>query len=163
RVLRAMQFAARFEYMIAPATVEFCRSIDLSDLPAERIWAEVEKWLLKAQRPSIGLDHARALGITEKLWPEIHALTDCPQDPHAHPEGDVFTHTGLVLDEARRLISDLPRPKQVAVMLGALAHDFGKPVTTRVEAGRVKATGHETVSVQLTGRFLEKLKLYTLE
>src|SRR5262249_45613728 len=119
RVLRAMQFAARFEYAIAPATVDFCRSIDLSDLPAERIWAEVEKWLLKATRPSIGLDAARALGITEKLWPEIHALSDCPQDPNVHPEGDVFIHTGLVLDQARHLIDDLPRPKQLAVMLGA--------------------------------------------
>ena len=163
RVLRAMQFAARFEYAIAPATREFCRSIDLSDLPAERIWAEVEKWLLKAERPSIGLDRGRELGIIEKLWPEIHALIDCPQDQAAHPEGDVFIHTGLVLDQARRLIDDLPRPKKLAVMLGALCHDFGKPVTTRIEAGRVKATGHEEVGIRLTEQFLERLKLYTLD
>ena len=103
RVLRAMQFAARFEYSIDPATIELCLSIDLSDLPAERIWAEVEKWLLQSRRPSIGLRAARDLGITEKLWPEIHALIDCPQDPIAHPEGDVFIHTGMVLDEARKL------------------------------------------------------------
>src|SRR6266511_902314 len=55
RVLPAMQFAARFEYSIDPATIALCHTIDLSDLPAERIWAEVEKWLLQSRRPSIGL------------------------------------------------------------------------------------------------------------
>jgi tRNA nucleotidyltransferase (CCA-adding enzyme) len=163
RVLRAMQFAARFEYSIDPATIELCRSIDLSDLPAERILAEVEKWLLQSRRPSIGLQAARDLGIAEKLWPEIHALIDCPQDPAVHPEGDVFIHTGMVLDEARKLVDDLPRPKQIAVMLAALCHDFGKPSTTKVEAGRVKAGGHEAVSVALTDRFLARLKLFTFD
>lgn len=142
RVLRAMQFAARFEFTIDPVTVELCRSIDLSDLPAERIWAEVEKWLM-AQRPSIGLHAARELGITEKLWPELHALSGCPQDPVAHPEGDVFLHTGMVLDEARKLIDGLPRPKQLAVMLGALCHDLGKPTTTKIEESVSPTKPHE--------------------
>ena len=142
RVLRAMQFAARFEFTIDPATVELCRSIDLSDLPAERIWAEVEKWLL-AQRPSIGLHAAFELGITEKLWPELHALHGCPQDSTVHPEGDVFIHTGMVLDEARKLIDDLPRPKQLSVMLGALCHDLGKPATTKVESVSLSTKAHE--------------------
>jgi tRNA nucleotidyltransferase (CCA-adding enzyme) len=163
RVLRAMQFAARFEYVIDPATAALCRSIDLSDLPAERIWMEVEKWLLKARRPSIGWSAARELGIAEQLWPEIHALHDCPQDPRAHPEGDVFIHTGMVLDQARALIDDLPRPKQAAVMLAALGHDFGKPATTVVTGARVKAAGHEAVSVALMAQFLDRLKLFTLD
>ncbi len=163
RVLRAMQFAARFEYSIDPATIELCQSIDLSDLPAERIWAEVEKWLLQSRRPSIGLWAARELGITEKLWPEIHALIDCPQDPIAHPEGDVFIHTGMVLDEARKLIDDLPRPKQIAVMLGALCHDLAKPRSTKLEDGRIKARDHETLGVTITDRFLERLRLFTFD
>lgn len=162
RVLRAMQFAARFEFTIDPATVELCRSIDLSDLPAERIWAEVEKWLFAA-RPSIGLHAARELGITEKLWPELHALSGCPQDPATHPEGDVFIHTAMVLDEARKLIDDLPRPKQLAVMLGVLCHDFGKPATTKIEAGNVSAKNHEPMSVALTEQFLDRLKVFTFD
>lgn len=193
RVLRAMQFAARFEFTIDPATVALCRSIDLSDLPAERIWAEVEKWLLAA-RPSVGLHAARELGVTEKLWPELHALSGCPQDPAVHPEGDVFIHTGMVLDEARKLIDDLPRPKQIAVMLGVLCHDFGKPSTTKVEEGfsptkthedntkegkdnsvvlrdasrdfvgkKISAKGHESVSVALTEPFLDRLKVFTFD
>jgi tRNA nucleotidyltransferase (CCA-adding enzyme) len=163
RVLRAMQFAARFEFTIDPATVELCRSIDLSDLPAERIWAEVEKWLLQARRPSIGLQAASELGITEKLWPEIEALAGCPQDAASHPEGDVFIHTGMVLDEARKLIDDLSRPNQIAVMLGALCHDLGKPVTTKTEGGKVQAAGHEAASVALAENFFDRLKLFTLD
>jgi tRNA nucleotidyltransferase (CCA-adding enzyme) len=162
RVLRAMQFAARFEFTIDPATVELCRSIDLSDLPAERILAEVEKWLLAA-RPSIGLHAARELGVTKQLWPELHALSDCPQDPAVHPEGDVFIHTGMVLDEARKLIDDLPRPKQLAVMLGALCHDLGKPATTKIEARKVTAKDHEQMSVALANQFLDRLKVFTFD
>lgn len=163
RVLRAMQFAARFEFSLDPATVELCRSIDLSDLPAERIWSEVEKWLLQAQRPSLGWWAARELGITEKLWPEIHALIDCPQNPLTHPEGDVFIHNGMVLDVARQLIDDLLRPKQLAVMLGALCHDFGKPATTKVENGTLRATGHEAAGAALAEQFLERLKVFTFD
>ncbi len=167
RVLRAMQFAARFEFTIDPVTIALCCSIDLSDLPAERIWAEVEKWLLQSRRPSIGLHAARDLGITEKLWPEIQALSGCPQHSVTHPEGDVFIHTGMVLDEARKLTDGLPRPKQVAVMLGALCHDLGKPVTTKIEDEKVRASisakGHETASVALTEKFFDRLKLFTFD
>jgi tRNA nucleotidyltransferase (CCA-adding enzyme) len=163
RVLRAMQFAARFEYSIDPTTVGLCRTIDLSDLPAERIWAEVEKWLLLARRPALGLQAARDLGVAEKLWPEIHALIACPQDPVAHPEGDVFIHTGMVLDEARKLIDDLARPKRVAVMLAALCHDLAKPYTTKLESGRIKAREHEAMGVTITERFLDRLKLFTID
>lgn len=163
RVLRAMQFAARFEDTIAPETVQLCRTIDLSDLPSERIWAEVEKWLLKSRRPSIGLRAAYELGITEKLWPEIHALYGCPQEPEWHPEGDVFIHSALVIDEARKLIDDLPYPKRVAVMLGALCHDFGKPTTTAVVDGRIRSLGHEAAGIAPTEAFLERLKLNTLD
>ncbi|MBO0858299.1 MAG: CCA tRNA nucleotidyltransferase [Chloracidobacterium sp.] len=163
RVLRAMQFAARFEYSIDPATVALCRTIDLSDLPAERIWAEVEKWLLLARRPALGLQAARDLAVAEKLWPEIHALIDCPQDPVAHPEGDVFIHTGMVLDEARKLIDDLARPKRIVLMLASLCHDLAKPYATKLESGRIKAREHEAMGVAITERFLDRLKLFTID
>lgn len=163
RVLRAMQFAARFEYDIDPATVALCRTVDLTDLPAERVWAEVEKWLLGATKPSLGWWRARELGIVDQLWPQVKALIDCPQDAEWHPEGDVFIHTGMVLDEARKLIDDLPRPKQIAVMLGALCHDFGKPATTKLEEGRLRSRGHDEAGRTPTEVFLERLKINTLD
>ncbi|MFN0120946.1 MAG: CCA tRNA nucleotidyltransferase [Blastocatellia bacterium] len=163
RVLRGMQFASRFAYELDEATVALCRTIDLSDLPAERILAEVEKWLLKSARPSVGWWAARRLGIVEKLWPEARALIACPQDPEWHPEGDVWIHTGLVLDEARKLIGGLPRAKQMAVMLGALCHDFGKPPTTAVEDGRIRSKGHEDAGVAPTHTFLDRLNVQTMD
>ena len=163
RVLRAMQFASRFEFEVDSGTEELCRSIDLDDLPAERVWGEVEKWLLGSRRPSIGWWVAHDLGIVKKLWPEIDALIECPQDHESHPEGDVFIHTGLVIDEARKLIDDLPRPKKIAVMLGALCHDLGKPATTAYEDGRIRSKGHEEAGIPLTLTFLERLKLSSLD
>jgi tRNA nucleotidyltransferase (CCA-adding enzyme) len=163
RVLRAAQFAARFEFRIEPETVELCRSIDLSDLPAERIWGELEKMLLRAQRPSIGLGWLHALGVLEKLFPEIHALIDVPQDPEWHPEGDVFVHTRLTVDQARELIDGLPYSRQVTVMLAALAHDFGKPATTEFIEGRLRSRAHEAAGVPPTESFLTRLNVHTIE
>ena len=163
RVLRAAQFAARFEFRIEPGTVVLCRSIDLSDLPSERIWGETEKLLLRARRPSIGLGWLHALGVLDQLFPELKALIDVPQDPEWHPEGDVFVHTRLVIDRAREVIDDLPYPKQVTVMLAALSHDFGKPATTELVDGRLRSRGHEEAGVAPTIDFLDKLNVHTLD
>jgi tRNA nucleotidyltransferase (CCA-adding enzyme) len=163
RVLRAAQFAARFEFDIEPETIELCRTIDLSDLPAERIWGEIEKLLLRAAQPSIGLEWLRRLGAIEKLFPEIQSLIGVPQDPEWHPEGDVFVHTKLVIDGARKLIDDLPYPRQVTVMLAALAHDFGKPATTEFLEGRWRSRGHEEAGVPPAESFLNRVNVHTID
>jgi tRNA nucleotidyltransferase (CCA-adding enzyme) len=163
RVLRAAQFAARFQFEIDPATIELCRTIDLSDLPGERIWGEMEKLLLQAQRPSLGLEWLRKLGAIEKLFPEIQSLIDVPQDREWHPEGDVFVHTGLVIDRARELIDDLSYPRKVTVMLAALAHDFGKPATTEFIEGRLRSRGHEEAGVPPTESFLDRINVHTID
>jgi len=163
RVLRAAQFAARFEFQLAPETVELCRAIDLSDLPAERIWGELEKLLLRARQPSIGLGWLQALGVLEKLFPEIHRLIDVPQDPEWHPEGDVFVHTRLTLDRARELIEGLSYARQVTVMLAALAHDFGKPATTEFIDGRLRSRGHEAAGVPPAESFLRRINMHTID
>ena len=138
---------------IEPATAELGRQIDLSDLPAERIWGEIEKLLLRSRQPSIGLGWLHALGVLDQLFPEIKALIDVPQDPEWHPEGDVFVHTRLTVDRARESIDDLPYPKQVTVMLAALCHDFGKPATTAFIDGRTRSREHEEAGVAPTGGF----------
>lgn len=143
RVLRAMQFASRFEFEIESGTIELCRSIDLTDLPAERIRAEVEKWLLQSDRPSIGLVAARSLGIIDRMWPELRGLIGCPTDS----KPDCFSDTARTLDEARKLIDDLPGPKALTVMLAALCREMDKSVS-----------GSEPAR---TAGFLERLKIFT--
>ena len=163
RVLRAAQFAARFEFDIDAGTVALCREIDLTDLPAERIWGELEKLLLRASRPSVGLEWLRKLGAIEQIFPEIQSLIDVPQDPEWHPEGDVFVHTQLVIDRARELIDDLSYPRKVTVMLAALAHDFGKPATTEFIDGRLRSRGHEEAGVPPTESFLNRINVHTID
>ena len=163
RVLRAAQLAARFKFDVEPETVALCRAIDLSDLPAERIWGEMEKLLLHARQPARGLDWLQKLGALEQLFPEIAALRGVPQDPEWHPEGDVFVHTLLVANRARELVDGLPYPKQVTVMLAAVAHDFGKPATTQFLEGRLRSRGHEEAGVAPTESFLARLKIHSLD
>jgi len=163
RVLRAAQFAARFRFDVDPATVEICRGIDLTDLPQERIWGELEKLLLQAVQPSIGLEWLRKLGAVEQIFPEIQSLIGVPQDPEWHPEGDVFVHTQLVIDRARELVDDLAYPRKVTVMLAALAHDFGKPPTTEFLEGRWRSRGHEEAGVPPAESFLSRINIHTID
>jgi tRNA nucleotidyltransferase (CCA-adding enzyme) len=163
RVLRAAQFAARFEFKLEPATFELCRTIDLTDLASERIWAEMEKLLLRAQRPSIGLKLLYEMGSVAQLFPELQALVGVPQEEDWHPEGDVDVHTLLVVDRARELVDDLAYPKKVAVMLGALCHDLGKPATTEFTDGKTRSRGHDEAGIGPTENFLDRLKMHTLE
>lgn len=163
RVLRAAQFAARFEFDIEPETVTLCRAIELTDLPHERIWGEMEKLLLHARRPSIGLKWLYDLGVVDQLFPELKALVGVPQEYDWHPEGPVDVHTLLVVDRARELIEDLPYPKRVTVMLAALCHDFGKPATTEFIEGRWRSRGHEEAGVGPTESFLDRLNIHTLD
>ena len=163
RVLRAIQFAARFELDVDEATRALCRRIVLDDLPAERIWGELEKLLLQAARPSIGFRLAFELGVVQQLFPELAALVDCPQEPEWHPEGDVWVHTLLVIDRARELIEDLGHPRQIVIMLGAVCHDFGKPATTAWRDGRIRSFNHEEEGVAPAHAFLDRLNVHSVE
>jgi tRNA nucleotidyltransferase (CCA-adding enzyme) len=163
RVLRALQFAARFEFTLDPASKELCRRIPLDDLPPERVWGEIEKLLLRAARPSIGFELALELGVIEQLFPELDALVGCPQEPDWHPEGDVWIHTLLVVDQARARIDDLDYPRQVAVMLGAVCHDLGKPSTTAVIDGRIRSLDHEERGLPPAVSLLDRLNVHSIQ
>jgi tRNA nucleotidyltransferase (CCA-adding enzyme) len=163
RVLRAVQFAARFALTLDPATARLCRDIPLDDLPAERVWGEIEKLLLQAEHPSVGCALAEQLGVVSKLFPEWAAIVGCPQEPDWHPEGDVWVHTLMVIDGTRARIDDLPRAKQIALMLGAVAHDFGKPATTVFADGRIRSPGHEEAGVAPALAFLDRLNVHSID
>jgi tRNA nucleotidyltransferase (CCA-adding enzyme) len=163
RVLRAVQFAARFALTIDPDTARICSAISLDDLPAERIWGEFEKLLLLAERPSIGFTLARELGVVRQVLPEMEPLYDCPQDAEWHPEGNVWIHTLMVIDKARELNAELDRPRLATVMLGAVCHDLGKPATTAVIDGRIKSPNHEAMGVEPATKILDRLNVNTID
>jgi tRNA nucleotidyltransferase (CCA-adding enzyme) len=163
RVLRAVQFVARFDLDVDAGTRQLLAAIPLDDLPSERVWGEIEKLLLGAARPSRGLQFALEIGVIARLFPELQALEGCPQEPEWHPEGDVWIHTLMVVDQARTRIDDLDRPGQVAVMLGALCHDLGKPATTAVIDGRIRSLGHEEAGVEPATRLLNRLNIHSLD
>jgi len=163
RVLRAVQFAARFEFALDPPTRDLCREITLDDLPSERIWMELEKLLLHAPRPSTGFTLALDLGVISRLFPEIGALVGCEQEPEWHPEGDVWVDTLMVIDQARTRIDDLDHPRQIVVMLGAVCHDLGKPPTTAFIDGRIRSIDHEQAGVVPATAVLDRLNIHTID
>jgi tRNA nucleotidyltransferase (CCA-adding enzyme) len=163
RVLRALQFAARFDLSVDPHTRRIAAGIPLDDLPHERIWGEIEKLLLRAERPSIGFTLALELGVIDKLFPEMKALVGCAQEPEWHPEGDVWVHTLLVIDQARQRIDDLDRGRAVAIMLGAVCHDLAKPMTTIFKDGRIRSPGHEEAGVAPAMALLDRLNVHTID
>ncbi|MBC2593917.1 polynucleotide adenylyltransferase [Ruficoccus amylovorans] len=156
RVLRAMQFLARFELTIAPETLELCRQITPENLPRERIFSEWEKLVLKGVRPSLGLTFLKDCGWI-RYTPELAALVGCEQDPQWHPEGDVWTHTLHCMDAfARQRIGN--DWEDLVVGLAVLCHDMGKPQTTYTdEDGRIRSPRHDTEGVIPAELFLRHL------
>lgn len=164
RVLRAFQFAARFDLTLAPETAALCRSITntFHELPVERIWHEWDKWAVKGTHPFRGLKVLEQSGWLPH-FPELAALRDCPQEPEWHPEGDVFDHTGYCLESLVKLPAwqDAGPAKRRLLSFAVLTHDFGKPSTTkRMERRGVMrwtSLGHEAAGVAPAGHFLATL------
>lgn len=162
RVLRVMQFAGRFGFSVEEKTRDVCRSIDLSELPKERIGEEWVKLLTKSPKPSIGLEAGAELGVISKLHPELAALESTPQDPEWHPEGNVWTHTKLVVDAAAGISfkQNLSDEEHLVLLLAALCHDLGKPgTTTKNETGRVISHQHAEKGLEPTEHFLDSINI----
>ena len=155
RVLRAAQFAARFGFRVAEETIALCRQMQLQHLPRERIEGELKKALLKADRPSIFFEELRRMDQLDVWFPELKALVGVEQNPVYHSEGDVWTHTMMVLDEAAKLRQRASEPYWF--MLAAVTHDFGKAVCTEDKDGILHAYQHETMGLPLAERFLRRI------
>ena len=157
RVLRGMQFVARFGLEPAPETVAECRKMTWKDLPQERVFAEWTKLLVKGRKISAGLEFLRATGWVD-AYPELKALVGCRQDPEWHPEGDVWNHTLASLDAFAEERS-LPDAEETIIGLAVLCHDFGKPATTRFDPKKnhIRSVGHDERGVEPTLSFLKRL------
>lgn len=164
RVYRAVQLAARLNLTIEKNTKELMRKMtergDLDELSKERVTDEIKKLLLKAEQPSVGFELMRELGIIARDYPELHALIGTEQEQEWHPEGDVWTHTLMVIDQAAKMIRRpecrLTELEKLQVMLGALCHDLGKPATTELLDGRIRSRGHEDAGLEPTETLLNR-------
>ena len=155
RVYRAAQFAARFDFSIDPSTKELAQSMDLSNLPKERVFVEFEKMFLKADTPSTGLQALDDMGVLENNFSEIADLKGVHQRDDYHAEGDVFVHTKMTLDKAAEIIKRFPDDKdKMIIMLATLCHDVGKPSTATPDG---RAIGHEDAGVPVAQSILDKL------
>ena len=168
RVLRGMQFAGRFNLRAAPETIVLSRQIKSGypELAVERVREEWFKWAQLSATPSAGLRFLAACEWTDH-FPEIKAMADTPQEPEWHPEGDVFAHTCHCCDAMARLeawrLADAE--SRIVYMLAVLAHDFGKPATTRRELRdgrmRIVSPGHEEAGALLAETFLDRMRAPT--
>jgi putative nucleotidyltransferase with HDIG domain len=159
RLLRAVRFAARFDYAIEPATWEAIRAhaADIRAVSAERIREELVKILAHPNRVR-GFDLLDQSGLMKEFLPEIEALKGCEQPPQFHPEGDVFVHT-------RAMLALLPADAPATLVLSVLFHDIGKPPTFRYHAheDRIRFSGHDRVGAEMTQRVMERLRFSRAE
>ena len=181
RVLRGMQFVARFGLEPAPETIEICRGMTPEGLAPERLFEEWAKLLTKGVAISKGLEFLRAVGWV-KYYPELERLIGCKQDPEWHPEGDVWNHTLCCLDAFARerdcridglsdcrikggggqsvnLSIQQSDNEDLIVGLAVLCHDFGKPACTTYDPvkKRIRSLGHDEEGVVPTLSFLRRL------
>jgi poly(A) polymerase len=152
RMMRAVRFAARFEYEIDASTFLAMRQLakDIHLVSRERVRDELSKMLTEghARRAFLLLDET---GLLEQVLPEIAAMKGVEQPPQFHPEGDVFVHTLLLLDK-------LPRPCPLTLAWGALLHDVGKPATFRVAPDRIRFDGHVEVGVKMAEEICRRMR-----
>ena len=155
RVLRAAQFASRFEFSVARETVDLCREMDISTLAKERVMGELEKALMKANRPSIFFETLREMNQLSVWFSEVENLIGVEQNPRYHAEGDVWVHTMMVLDASVGYKSYASN--ELGFMLSALTHDFGKAICTERINGVLHSYLHEIKGLPLAKDFIERL------
>jgi poly(A) polymerase len=152
RMLRAVRFAARFEYTIEPGTFAAMRKLadQIEVVSRERVRDELTRMLTEghARRSFLLLDES---GLLRQVLPEISAMKSVAQPREFHPEGDVFVHTLLLLE-------NLPHPCPMTLAWGALLHDVGKPATFRVAPDRIRFDGHVDVGVKIAEEICGRLR-----
>ncbi|MFA6537257.1 MAG: HD domain-containing protein [Patescibacteria group bacterium] len=167
RVLRGVQFVARFGLQIEPKTALLMRQVAprMENLPASRFLEEWKKLLLKADKPSIGLVIAMGLGIMKYIHPDMVPMAITKQEKKHHPEGDAFIHTLMVVDEMAKIIRrenllEIDGQKAFTLILAALNHDLGKVSKTTVdETGKINSFGHEAAGTEPTEKFLTRINI----
>ncbi|MCQ5028247.1 HDIG domain-containing protein [Flavonifractor sp. DFI.6.63] len=129
-------------------------AIELAEtMEREALFRALERSLMEDLRPSIALEALFAGAVPPEFEP-LRRMKTTAQSPVHHPEGNVWNHTMLVVDEAAKRRAESKDP--AALMWAALLHDVGKPDTTRVRRGKITSYGHETLGAELARRFLQR-------
>jgi len=166
RVLRALQFIGRFGLEIDKKSIAIIQELapKLKECQKERIGEEWRKLLLKSEKPSLGLSVGMALGIFREIYPEFPPLAKTEQEPEWHPEGDVWVHTLMTVDEAAKIVQreNLESDKALTILLSSLCHDLGKPMVTEYIDGHIKSHGHEQAGKEPTKKFLAAIGVNNL-
>lgn len=150
RMLRAVQFAARFDLQIEPETFAAmtANSSQINTVSAERIAEELTKMLTLADRPSVGFRLMKACGLLNEILPEL-ALTVGVDQPGGYHKYDVFEHTILCIDAC---------DKNLRLRLAALFHDITKPQAKRISDTGATFYGHESTGARAGKRILKRLR-----
>ena len=153
RVLRVAQFMARFGFVVHDMTTELCKTLleELRTLPKERVLQEIEKILLKAEKPSTAFRYMAEHGILKVILPELVELIGINQGIKHHPEGDVFEHTMLAID-----IIPLTE-RRFDIQLAILMHDLGKAVGGEPDGDSVHFYGHGKAGSEVARHFMSRL------
>ncbi|MDD4884003.1 HD domain-containing protein [Sulfuricurvum sp.] len=159
RVLRAIQFAARFELTCDETLLNLCRTMisegALEELPKERIFEEFKKLLLQSDSPSIGLKLLREMGGLPFFSP-LDLLESTPQNPDSHPEGSVWNHTLMCVDAMASERTGEAK-HDLGLMFAALLHDIAKPATTITINGYLYSPEHASKGVAVAREWLWRI------
>ncbi|HKM85162.1 MAG TPA: CCA tRNA nucleotidyltransferase [Terriglobales bacterium] len=152
RMLRAVRFAARFDYQIDPATMAAIQKLapKIRQVSSERVREELTKMLTEGQARR-AFELLDTSGLLPEVLPEIAAMKGVEQPPEYHPEGDVFVHALLLLEKLQ-----VGGSKTLA--WGALLHDVGKPPTFRAAPDRIRFDGHVEVGVKMAAEICRRLR-----
>lgn len=158
RLLRAVQFAARFDLVIEPETFSAIKQNAplIVSVSPERIIEEIGK-LMTAEKPSVGFYLMKETGLLVHIFPELERTIGVEQ-PNKR-SGDVFDHTMKVLD-ASRSSRDLDKPGDLEIMFASLFHDVGKPDTYAYNAKlkRITFHGHQVISTRMARRWMKRYR-----
>jgi len=158
RMLRAVRFATVLEFEIEPATwnAVVAQAASINEISAERIREELVR-IFQSPHRSRGWELLDASGLMRIVLPELEAMKGCEQPPQFHPEGDVFRHTGIMLEL-------LPAEVSLPLVFSVLFHDIGKPPTSMVdEEGRIRFNGHDRIGAEMTEAIMERLRFSRAE
>ncbi len=155
RLMRAVRFASRYGFAIERDTYGALRELasQINLVSAERIRDELVK-IITQSNPGDGLGLLRETGLLRYILPEVDIMHGVEQPPEFHPEGDVFTHTCLVLDKIYENTGGLTSPE---LAMGGLLHDVGKPPTFSV-SDRIRFNGHDKLGAEMSREICRRLK-----